>query len=81
MITTAGPGTELAEVVSRCGVVVPPGDSTSLAGGVRELADAPEKRRMLGSRGRSWVEEHWSREAVLGGFLEELETLVNFQRD
>ncbi len=65
VITTAAPGTELAEVVKHCGKVTPPGDAEALANALRELTDAPDQRQALGRAARQYAENHLSETAVL----------------
>lgn len=72
VIATCRAGTELAEVVSRCGVVVPPGDAASLARAIEALMDDPARREALGRLAREHAERHIDREAVLRGLEAEL---------
>jgi colanic acid biosynthesis glycosyl transferase WcaI len=66
IITMAHPGTELESVVSGCGLIVPPDDAVALAAAVATLADDPGKRRSLGKQARSFAQEHFEIDAVLG---------------
>jgi len=70
VIATADSGTEVAEIVGRLGVVVPPQDALALADAILGLADNPERMRSLGQKGLSWVVENWSKEKVLNDFCE-----------
>jgi colanic acid biosynthesis glycosyl transferase WcaI len=72
VIATCRAGTELAEVVSRCGVVAPPGDAASLARAIEALMDDPARREALGRLAREHAERHIDREAVLRGLEAEL---------
>ena len=65
VIATCRAGTELAEVVGRCGVVVPPGEAPALARAIEALMDDPARRETLGRRAREHAERHIDREAVL----------------
>jgi colanic acid biosynthesis glycosyl transferase WcaI len=65
VIATANPGTELADVVSQFGVVVPPEDSDRLADAILYLANNGEERNRLGQVGLNWVKANWSKELVL----------------
>jgi glycosyltransferase involved in cell wall biosynthesis len=58
-------GGALPEVVGDAGVLVPPADSTALAGAIRELLGNPIKARELGQAGYRRVQEHftWERAA------------------
>ena len=44
------------------GVLVPPGDVSALAGGMRFLVEDDRRRRLLGNQGRSWARNfNWDR--------------------
>jgi colanic acid biosynthesis glycosyl transferase WcaI len=64
VIATCRPGTELAEIVAQCGVVVPPHDSLALANAIGSLAENPLLRRELGRRARGIAEARFDREAT-----------------
>jgi putative colanic acid biosynthesis glycosyltransferase WcaI len=49
---------------SGAGIVVTPGDSSALAEAIRALYRDSERRTRLGSRGRGYVEQHFSRRAI-----------------
>lgn len=65
VIATAGTGTELAQVVNGCGLVVEPENAQAMADAVCLLAKEPEIRRSLGEAGRAWAEQNLDRDAVL----------------
>jgi colanic acid biosynthesis glycosyl transferase WcaI len=65
VIATANPGTQIAEVLEGCGVVVPPSDPAALAAAIRELAADPERRQALGAAARAVAEQLWDKNAVL----------------
>jgi colanic acid biosynthesis glycosyl transferase WcaI len=69
VISTCDPGTELESVVSKCGLIVPPGDIARLAEAVCTLADTPRMRQELGRRGRAYAEKTFERDAVLGNIF------------
>jgi colanic acid biosynthesis glycosyl transferase WcaI len=73
VIATCAPGTELNEVVSACGLVVPPQDAEALAAAIVTLADDPEFKLELGRRARAYAEVNYSREAILGRVFGPLE--------
>ncbi len=50
----------LPEVVGEAGVLVPPGDPETLAEGIRDLLEDPEKRSVLGERGRERVKRKFN---------------------
>lgn len=58
-------GTEIAEIVQHCGVVVAPDDASGLADAIVGLADDPALRRELGSRARDIAETRFERDATL----------------
>jgi len=66
VVTTAAHGSALADVVSQCGLVVPPGDDDAFAAAIATLADSPALRATLGARGLEWARQHLERDAVLG---------------
>jgi putative colanic acid biosynthesis glycosyltransferase WcaI len=64
VIATCRPGTEIGEIVSQCGLVVPPHDSLALANAIAALADQPALRREFGRRARAIAEVRFDREAT-----------------
>ena len=60
VIATAAPGTELASVVGRVGVVVPPGDPDCLAESIKDLAADPGSGRVW----ENWAATLWKRTGV-----------------
>jgi colanic acid biosynthesis glycosyl transferase WcaI len=66
VIATCRAGTEISEIVAKCGLVVAPENSTELAFAIVKLADDPEARSQLGRRARTFAEENFERDAVLG---------------
>jgi len=66
VIATCLPGTELHEVVSQCGISVPPEDSAALAKAVGQLAQDVEMRLELGRCARAYAEGNYERDAILG---------------
>jgi colanic acid biosynthesis glycosyl transferase WcaI len=71
VVATAGPGTQVAVLLERCGVVVPPGDAPQLAQALRSLANDRERRRALGASGRAKAERLWDKDAVLAAAFRE----------
>jgi colanic acid biosynthesis glycosyl transferase WcaI len=76
VIATCRKDTDIASVVTECGVVVAPGDSTGLAQALMKLADDPALRLKLGNHARHYAETHLASEAVLGRLTNELEALA-----
>jgi colanic acid biosynthesis glycosyl transferase WcaI len=74
VIATCREGTELHSVVSMCGLVVPPEDSSTLAEAIRKLSDEPEARLEFGRRARAYAEANFERDAVLGRVFGSLES-------
>jgi colanic acid biosynthesis glycosyl transferase WcaI len=66
VIATCDAGTEIADVISNCGVVVPPEDGAALAEAICTLASDPSARRELGRRARACAVAHFDRDEVLG---------------
>jgi colanic acid biosynthesis glycosyl transferase WcaI len=59
-------GTELADVVQSCGVVVAHGDVTAFTQAIRYLAELPLLRGELGRVARAYADRHLAADAVLG---------------
>lgn len=76
VIAGAAPGTQVADVVGRCGLVVPPDDAEAFAAAIQSLAAAPVQRREMGHRARAIAQEECGQEAILTRFEGELERLV-----
>lgn len=75
VIAMASPGTELHDVVAPRGIVVPPGDSETLASSIDALAANAAVRARLGQAGRKFAEAVLSRDAVLSEFDTRLRAL------
>jgi len=71
IIATCRNDTEIASVVSKCGVVVPPEDGTALATAIEKLVDNDEARLEFGVQARIYSEENLARDSVLGRLLEQ----------
>lgn len=65
IVATCNPGTEIAQVVGHCGLVVEPENATALAHAIEHLADNPQQRRDLGLAARRYAEDEIGRDAVL----------------
>lgn len=76
VIATCHPGSELAGVVSGCGITVPPEDVDALSEQIEVLMRLPELRSSLGAAGRRYAEECLDTDAVLGRFASQLAALV-----
>lgn len=73
VIATCREGTEIAHVVSRCGLIVPPEDCVALASAIEQLADDIATRKFLGARARQYAEENLARDAVLGRVVSQMQ--------
>ena len=72
VIVTAHPGTELSNVMSGRGLVVPPGDAAVLADAIEQLALSPLVRQALGAAGRAFAQAELDQNAILSRFEQEL---------
>lgn len=81
VIATCRSETELSGVVSKCGLVVQPGDAAALAAAISSLVDDPSVRLELGQRARAYAETNFERDAVLrwvfGQMQEQVESVPN----
>ncbi|MBA4384703.1 MAG: colanic acid biosynthesis glycosyltransferase WcaI [Anaerolinea sp.] len=77
VVATALEGTELADVVSQAGIVVPPNDVDAATQAVLKLANSPELRKRLGKQSLDLVNSKWGQEKVLTDFLTILRSLVS----
>jgi colanic acid biosynthesis glycosyl transferase WcaI len=66
VVATCAQGTELADVVQGCGVVVKPGDAAAVAAALRRLVFDPVRCLRIGQAARQFAESSLSREEVLG---------------
>ena len=72
VVATAEEGSEVAKVVSKCGIVVPPESPAALAGAIVELAADPERRRELGRRARAFALASCEKDAIMAAFEREI---------
>lgn len=73
VIATCGENTEIATVLSLCGLVVPPEDGAALAIAIVKLVDDDEARIRLGVEARRYAEENLGCDAVLGRLVKQLQ--------
>ena len=66
VVGMADAGTELAEVVQSCGVVVQHGDVPAFTQAIRYLAELPQLRAELGRVARAYADQNLAASAVLG---------------
>jgi colanic acid biosynthesis glycosyl transferase WcaI len=76
VIATCREGTEIASVVSQCGVVVPPAQGAALAEAIERLVDDHEGRMQLGANARAYSEVNLSRDKVLGNLVTHMELIL-----
>lgn len=76
IVATAHDGTELANVVQSCGLVVPPDDAVAMANAVLALAADSALCERLGAAGFLYAQEHLDKEAVLERFEVDLLKLM-----
>jgi colanic acid biosynthesis glycosyl transferase WcaI len=70
VVAQADDDSEFARMLADCALVVPAEDAQATAAAIRTLADDPERRALLGERGRCLAVDNFSRDEVLGRFLE-----------
>jgi colanic acid biosynthesis glycosyl transferase WcaI len=76
VIAIAEKGTQLSEIVSGCGLVVPPDDPEALRLAAAQLVNDCELRAELGRSAREYAEKHLSKERVLRRFEQDMLELV-----
>lgn len=74
VIASCHDDTEIAHVVSQCGLVVPPEDGAKLATAIERLADDSSARMALGEKARCYAEENLARDAVLGRLVKQMQS-------
>jgi len=77
VVATAHHGTQIAQVVKGCGIVVPPGDMTALAQAIVYLATHSETCSKLGLAAHKRAVAHWHREKILGQLEQKLVELCS----
>lgn len=65
VVATASAGTQVADLVRDCGIVVPPGDATVFADALSSLAKSRDLRRTLGLKARALAEQLWDKDRLL----------------
>jgi len=77
VVATAEIGTQVAEVVEECGIVVPPGDVKLLIEAVQNLAKDIDRRHKLGMIARHYAELHLSKNTIMTNFESEAVALIS----
>ena len=76
VVCGASPGTELAGVVARCGLLTPPEDGAAMAEAVRKLSYNAQIRETLGAAARQYAQAHLHVDSVLAAAEQEFENLI-----
>lgn len=79
VIATSHRGTQVAQVVEGCGIVVPAEDKAALVTAVSRLVDDKELRLRLGCAAREYAVEHLGKHQVLAKFEIDLRALVEHE--
>lgn len=69
VVATCRPDTEIAAVVSRCGLVSDPTCVSQLAEAIVKLADQPELRAQMGEQGRAYAEHALAKDPILARWV------------
>jgi colanic acid biosynthesis glycosyl transferase WcaI len=72
IVATAEEDSEVAKVVSKCGIVVPPDSPEALAGAIVELAADPVRRLELGRRARDYALASCEKDVIIAAFEREI---------
>jgi colanic acid biosynthesis glycosyl transferase WcaI len=70
-------GTEIAKVVSECGLVVAPEDGAALANAIVQLADNQQLRDSLGVKARHYAKDRFEKNGVLNSLVYQLRFITN----
>lgn len=77
VLACANIGTEVANVVRDCGLVVPPEDSQVFYEALAELIADSQLRQVLGLAGAEYAQKHLSQDGILSNFESKLIQLCN----
>ena len=75
VVATALPGTQVAQVLDKAGIVVPPGDVLQFVEALLSLAQDINLRETLGREARRYALKNLDRDAVLARFEQDLNAL------
>ncbi|PSB29495.1 glycosyltransferase WbuB [Chlorogloea sp. CCALA 695] len=75
VIGTVHYGTQVAELLKNCGIVVSPGDVTAISNAIVYLATHPDQCHKLGQAARQLTVDRWHKEKVLQQFERKLVAL------
>ena len=76
IVATSDTGTQVEKVVQRCGVVVAPGDNTTLLQSIKMLLEDTELRENLGVKAREYAVSNLQYEVIMKKFEKELLKLM-----
>ncbi len=76
VVATAHQNTELADIVAKCGLVVPPAQPETFSDAIRVLERDAGLRTQLGSAGRTYAEKNFNQETILSEFMSELTRIL-----
>jgi len=77
VLATALEGTQVYDLVQRVGRSIPPGNPHLLADALVAMMSDSEQRLLLGKEARRIAERELGRDAVLGGFSEQLQQFIS----
>jgi colanic acid biosynthesis glycosyl transferase WcaI len=77
VIATCQLGTEIANVVCHCGLVVPPQDSQLLANAIERMTDNADQRHNLGHMARNYADRAMNNQSVLSHLERQLHALLS----
>jgi colanic acid biosynthesis glycosyl transferase WcaI len=75
VLTSATPGSEVAEVVSGCGLLSEPGSAEAFAAALERLAGDGALRQRFGQAARAYAEAHLGTDQVLARFVAQCQAL------
>lgn len=75
VVATVNKGTQVADVLTDCGMVVEPDNIAAVSEAILRLAQDTAGRQALGAKAREYALAHWAREYVMRGFSVRLKEL------
>ncbi len=76
IVAVAEPGSDLAQAVDGCGVVVDRSDGHEMAEAIQGLMSSPEAYRQMAINARNRAVEKWGKEATLSAFAAKLQVVI-----
>jgi colanic acid biosynthesis glycosyl transferase WcaI len=76
VVATAELGTGLADEVTGCGLITPPGDAEAVARAIAALLDDPDHRAVLGQAALVRAQQRWAKPAIIARWESELARLL-----